>query len=173
VRDEGVRESIRTELEATRLAFHALLDSLPDEELGRQSLNAGWTNAEVLFHIVLAFILLEPLVPMARIYGRLPPRYSRPQAWLLDAITGPFNWINALGARLGGRVLTRPQIRARYDHFHRRALKMIETIRDDEWQRGMFYPARWDPLFSDFMTLEQVFRFPEAHFRFHAGQIAR
>jgi len=65
-------ESIRTELESTHEAFRALLESLSEEDMRRQSLNPGWTNGEILAHVLFGFIILNVLLPMARIWGRLP-----------------------------------------------------------------------------------------------------
>jgi hypothetical protein len=36
----------------------------------------------------------------------------------------------------------------------------------------MHFPTRWEPLFQDVMTVEDVIRFPTIHLRFHLGQIA-
>ncbi len=171
-RDE-LRDSLRAELDSTRQDFYSLVNSLSDQDLERRSLNPGWTNRELLFHILLAFILLESLGPMARFWGRLPRSAFKPFAWLLDAFTGLFNWVNALGPRGAGRVFTRARLLKRYDRVHQIALKMIDSMSDEEWARGMYYPARWDPLFSGYMTIEQVFRYPAIHFHFHAQQIAR
>jgi hypothetical protein len=35
----------------------------------------------------------------------------------------------------------------------------------------MHYPPRWDPFFEDFMTLDDVYRYPGRHFDFHAHQL--
>lgn len=99
------KETIRRELEATRSRFHALLNSLSEEDFQKQSLNPGWTNGEILAHMTFGFIVINALLPMARIWGRLPKNSSRWFAWLLNAFTGPFNWFNAIGARLQGKVL--------------------------------------------------------------------
>jgi hypothetical protein len=37
----------------------------------------------------------------------------------------------------------------------------------------MYFPHKWDPNFKEFMTLEDQFRYPVAHFKFHLGQIAK
>jgi hypothetical protein len=49
----------------------------------------------------------------------------------------------------------------------------MDAIRDDEWEKGMYYPTKWDADFDEFMTLEKVFHYPVVHFNFHLGQIAR
>jgi hypothetical protein len=35
----------------------------------------------------------------------------------------------------------------------------------------MHYPAKWEPRFSDFMTLEALFRYPVIHLHHHRTQI--
>ena len=42
---------------------------------------------------------------------------------------------------------------------------------DADFGRGMYYPTRWDPFFEDYMTLEDVYRYPGQHFDFHARQL--
>ena len=166
-------QSIQIELEAARSAFHALLDSLSEEDLRRQSLNPGWTNGEILAHMTFGFIIVNVLLPMARLWGRLPKGSSKWFAWLLNALTGPFNWINALGARGQEKFFTRKRVGKIYDQTYFSLLKKINAIQDDEWERGMYYPTQWDSNFSEFMTLEKLFNYPVTHFNFHLHQIAK
>jgi hypothetical protein len=153
-------EVIRTELAAARSAFQALLATLPEEDLQKQSLNPGWTNGEILAHMTFGFIILNVLLPMARLLGRLPRSWSKHFAGLLNRFTGPFNGFNALGARLQGRVFTYHRIGKLYDGVYFSLSKQIDSLKEDEWQRGMYYPTRWDANFSDFMTLEKLFYYP-------------
>lgn len=168
-----IRETIRTELEATRETFHALLNSLTEESMHGRSHNPGWTNGEILAHMTFGFIVINVLLPMARLWGRLPKGSSKWFAWLLNAFTGPFNWFNALGARGQGRVFTRKRIGTIYDRIYFSLLRQVDSIRDDEWQHGMYYPTKWDSNFDEFMTLEKLFHYPVIHFNFHLNQIAR
>ena len=169
----STKDVLRAEFEATRLTFHTLLASLTADDLRRRSHNPGWTNGEILFHMTFAFLLILTLGPMVRVWGRLPPRYSHAFAHLLNRSTPFFNWINALIPRLGGKVYTHKRLRALYDRVHRRIVRQLDTIPDSEWQLGMYYPAKWEPLFGDYMTLEEVFYYPIKHFNFHLRQIAR
>lgn len=169
--DATVPESIRAELESTRSTFHALLESLSEEDSRRPSLNPGWTNGEILAHILFGFIILNALLPMARLWGRLPKGSSKPFAWLLNISTGPFNWFNALGARMQGKVFTYQRIGKLCDSVCASLLKKVASIQDEEWEHGMYYPTQWDGNFSDFMTLEKIFRYPVIHFNFHRNQI--
>ena len=170
---QPVRETIRAEYESARSTFHALLDSLTEEDLHRQSLNPGWTNGEILAHMTFGFIIVNALLPIERLWRRLPREWSRPFAWTLNAFTGPFNWINALGARGQGKVFTHQRVGKIYDRAYSSLLKKLDAIRDDEWQKGMYYPTKWDADFDEFMTLEKVFHYPVTHFNFHLKQIKR
>jgi hypothetical protein len=170
--NKNVAESIRSELESTRSTFHTLLESLSENDLHRPSLNPGWTNGEILAHVLFGFIILNALLPMARVWGRLPKGSSKPFAWLLDFFTGPFNWFNALGARMQGTVFTYKRIGKLFDRVIASLLKNAAFIKGEEWERGMYYPTQWDSYFSEFMTLEKLFHYPVIHFNFHLNQIA-
>lgn len=171
--DRRIKEEIRRELEATRLRFHSLLASFSEEDFRTQSLNPGWTNGEILAHMTFGFIVINVLLPMARLWGRLPKGSSRWFAWLLNAFTGPFNWFNELGARGQGKVFTRQRIGKIFDRVYFSLLKQIDSIKEDEWKRGMYYPTRWDSNFDEFMTLDKLFHYPITHFDFHITQISR
>ncbi len=173
IKNMNIKDSIRAELDATHATFHTLLDSLTEADMHKQSLNPGWTNGEILAHMTFGFLILTVLMPMARLWGRLPKASSKPFAWLLNAIKGPFNWVNALGARGQGKVFTYQRVGKIYDRVHVALLKQVNSIQDDEWQRGMYYPVKWDSNFDEFMTLEKLFHYPVIHFNFHMGQIAR
>ena len=90
-----------------------------------------------------------------------------------ECFYGTLNWINALGARGQGRLFTRQRIGKIYDQVYNSLLKKINSINDDEWEQGMYYPTKWDPNFDEFMTLEKLFHYPVKHFNFRLQQIAR
>lgn len=161
------------ELETTRAQFHTLLDSLSEQDFQKQSLNPGWTNGEILAHMTFGFLIMNALLPLARLWGRMPKDSSKWFAWLLNAFTGPFNWINAIGARGQGKVFTHHRIGKIYDRAYFSLLRKIDSIQADEWERGMYYPVKWDSNFDEFMTLEKLFHYPVIHFNFHLNQIAR
>jgi hypothetical protein len=169
----GTRESILTQLNTARTSFHTLLDSLSEQDFQKQSLNPGWTNGEILAHITFGFIIVNVLLPMARLWGHLPKRSSKWFAWLLNTFTGPFNWINALGARGQGKVFTHHRIGKIFDRAYFSLLKKVDSIQTKEWEQGMYYPTKWDSNFDEFMTLEKLFHYPVIHFNFHLSQIAK
>ncbi len=173
---EGARSAarlIRADLDATRASVRSLLDSFSKEDWSRQSLNPGWTNGEVMAHMVFGFVVVVILLPLTRLWGRLPKDSSRSFARMLNRFAGPFNRVNAFGARMQGRMFAPDRVRAVYDRAEGWLLKKAASIGDAEWERGMYYPTRWDSNFSEFMTVEKLFRYPVSHFNFHLGQIAR
>lgn len=167
------QDLILAQLNSARAAFHTLLDSLSEQDFSKQSLNPGWTNGEIVAHMTFGFIIVNVLLPMARLWGRLPKGSSKWFAWLLNACTGPFNWVNALGARGQGRVFTHARIGKIYDRAYVALVKKVNSVRDKEWEHGMFYPTKWDSNFDEFMTLEKLFYYPVIHFNFHMKQISR
>jgi len=171
--DRGISKAVVTEYEATRVRFHAILDSMSDTDLRKPSLNPGWTNGEILFHMLFGFILLLSLVPMVRVFGRLPKGFSKPLAVVLNLGTIPFNWINGLGPRAGGRVFGRARLGKVYDWVNARLMLRWQSVKAHEWQHGMYYPDHWDALFSPYMTLEKLAYYPTIHFNFHTGQLAQ
>lgn len=169
----AIQDALRRELEMARTSFHSLLDSLSQEDFRKQSLNPGWTNGEILAHITFGFLITNLLLPMTRLWGRLPKGSSKWFAGLLNAFTGLFNWVNELGARGQGKIFTHPRIGRIFDRVYFSLLEKINSIHKDEWQHGMYYPTRWDSNFDEFMTLEQLFHYPVTHFNFHRAQISR
>src|SRR5574339_401945 len=99
-------KEIRILFDSTHDEFHALLESISEEDWKKQSLNSRWSNGEIFAHILFGFIILNALLPMARIWGKFPKETSRPFAQFLNFVTKPFNWINALGARVQGKIFT-------------------------------------------------------------------
>jgi hypothetical protein len=168
-----IKATIRGELESTHASFHSLLDSLSEKDFRAQSLNLAWTNGEILAHMTFGFIVLSVLLPLAGLWGRLPKSSSRWFARLLNAFTGPFNRVNAIGARMQGKVFTRQRIGSIFDRVYFSLLDKVDSIHNAEWERGMYYPTRWDSNFDEFMTLEKLFHYPVIHFNFHRTQISR
>lgn len=166
------KDAIRAELEATRTAFHALTQSLSPADLNGRSKNPAWTNAEVLFHITFAFMIIPSLLWLVRFFGRLPKPWSQPFATLLNSSTPFFNWINGLAPHGGARVYHGERLERKYDRTHAHIVRLLDRLPDEALQRGMYYPDKWDGLFQSYMTLADVLVYPTIHFRFHRDQLA-
>lgn len=165
------RDRIRADLEAARGDFHAVLDALPESAWRAPSRNPAWTNAQLLFHVTLGFVLVPLLVRIMRLAHRAPPRAARAFARVLDAATPLFDRVNALGPRVGGRVLARAALARRLDRAIDAILRDLDRAHDGDWRMGMHYPARWDPRFRSYMTLDDLLRWSTAHCAHHLGQI--
>jgi hypothetical protein len=77
-----------------------------------------------------------------------------------------------LGAKGQGRLFTYQRLGKIYDRVYFSLLRKINSVKDDEWEHGMYYPTKWDPNFSEFMTLEKLFRYPILHFNLHFEQLS-
>jgi hypothetical protein len=166
------RERLRLELEQARVAFHAALDVLPPGAWRAPSRNPGWTNAELCFHMLLGFVLVPLLLRLMRWMARLPAWCDTGFARLLNAGTPLFNRVNALGPRVGARLLSRAAIARQFDRVLARILGQLRELSERDLGRGMHYPTRWDPRFRAVMTAEDLLRYPAAHLEHHLRQLA-
>ncbi|MFJ8963244.1 DinB family protein [Lentzea sp. NPDC102401] len=166
------RQAVHDDLERTRTAFCALLDSAARDELRRRTNGTRWTNRQLLFHMLLGFLIMRALLALARIMARLPGWVGRGWARLLDAGTKPFDAANFVGSWLGGSLMPRRAMIVLCDRTIAAMHRRLERENDSSLATGMPYPTRWDPYFQDFMTLADLYRFPVQHFDFHREQLS-
>lgn len=171
IRTELDRQAVREEMEQARQTFHRLLDHATVADLRRRSNGTKWTNEQLLFHMLFGYLIVRSLRVLARIFGRLPDGASRTFARLLDAAQTPFNVINYLGSCLGARIIPASQMGAKFDHVIAALERPLEREPGSALRRGMHYPTTWDPFFTDYMTLCDLYRYPARHFDFHRRQL--
>jgi hypothetical protein len=149
----------------------ALAAAAPDA-LRRRSAGTRWSNEELLYHMVFGYIVVLALLPLVRLFGRLPVSANRGFARLLNAGTAPFDVVNYWGSKGGARIFNRRRMAAKL----RRLTSALERRLDREPESGlglrMYFPTRWDPFFKETMTLADVYAYPVAHFDFHAAQLS-
>jgi DinB superfamily len=165
------RTAVHQELEDARRTFHRLVAEASSDNLRRPSDGTKWTNKQLLFHMLLGYLILRALTTLVRLFGRLPDGVSRAYARLLNKATRPFDAVNYLGSRLGGNTLTTRRMEIMFDHVIDKLHRRLDAESDADLARGMHYPTRWDPFFRDFMTLADVYHFPTQHFEFHRRQL--
>lgn len=165
------RDHVHREFEQARETFHELLTAASDADLRRPSNGTRWTNKQLLFHMLLGFLIIRALATLVRAFGRMPACTSRAYARLLNKATRPFDAINYLGSRVGGNTLTTRRMGVMFDHVITRLHRRLDAESDADLARGMHYPTRWDPFFAHYMTLADVYRFPTRHFDFHRRQL--
>lgn len=165
------RASIDAELERVRIDFHQLLDAAQPADFDRLSNGTRWTNEQLLFHMVFGYMIVQRLLVLVRLFGRLPQGVSRRYAQLLDAGTRPFDWINHWGSCSAARVFNRHRMGRKLDRVVSSLHRSLAAESEADLSRGMHFPTRWDPYFADYMTLEDVYRYPAQHYDHHRQQL--
>jgi DinB family protein len=165
------RKAVHEELQQASVTLHQLVASATDEDLRRRSEGTRWTNEELLYHMVFGYMVVLALLPLVRLFGRLPRGGSRAWARLLDLSTRFFDVINYLGAVGGARVYNHRRVGAKLDRTVAALRRRLDAEREAELGREMYFPTRWDPFFKDVMTLADVYHYPTRHFDFHRAQL--
>ncbi|GAB2831412.1 DinB family protein [Lentzea nigeriaca] len=166
------RKAVHDDIERTRATFRALLDSATNDQLRRRSNGTLWTNRQLLFHMLLGFLVMRALLALARVVAALPDWVGRGWARVLNAGTKPFDTVNFAGSWLGGSVMPRAAMVALFDRTAADLHRRLDREDDRSLARGMPYPTRWDPFFREFMTVADLYRFPVQHFDFHRDQLS-
>ncbi len=172
MKNNNTKKTVRLELENTRYRFREILDSLSKEDWYKKSQFPAWTNGELLFHMAFGFIILSTLINLVLFWSRLPKTYSKLFADYLNFFTDAFEWIDVFGPHIGAKIFSYQSIGRKYDRVHFSILRKLNSIKEDDWQKGMYYPTKWDPLFSEYMTVEGVFHYMTRHFDYHLKQMS-
>ncbi|MER7243515.1 DinB family protein [Kribbella sp. NPDC000426] len=165
------RQAVHDELERVRVDFRGLVESADRESLLRATNGTRWNNRQLLFHMLLGYLIIRALLRLVRTFGRLPPRAGRAYARLLNAATRPFDEVNFLGSYAAGRTVSPERMVKMFDQVVAKLHRRLDAESDADLARGMHYPTRWDPFFKDYMTLADVYRFPTQHYDFHRRQL--
>jgi len=165
------RVSIHRNMERARATFHRLLDEAVETDLSRRSNGTRWTNEQLLFHMLFGYMIVWALLPLVRVFGRLPDRASRLLADLLNGATRPFHIINYLGSCGGATVFNRTRIGPKLDHVILSLHRSLDAEPEERLRRTMHFPQRWDPYFKDTMTLAEVYQYATQHFDHHGRQL--
>ncbi len=152
--------------------LEAGLAAATPEWLQRRSAGTRWSNEELLYHMVFGYMVVLALLPLVRVFGRLPLPVNRGFAWLLAAGTAPFDVANYWGSRAGARVYNRRRMAAKLRRLTSRLVRGLAKETPADLGRAMSFPARWDPFFRATMSLADVYAYPTEHFDFHAGQLS-
>ena len=166
------RTNIAADLERARVEFHRLLaEAERHDAWSKPTDGTRWTNEQLLFHMVFGYMVVQRLLVLVRVFGRFPGQVSRLYARGLNVATTPFHAINYFGSCAAAMVYNRRRMGAKLDRVIVSLQRKLERESDDAFHRGMHFPPRWDPFFTDYMTLADVYRYPGRHFDFHARQL--
>jgi hypothetical protein len=145
--------ALRASLEATRAAFHQLLDAAAGDRWRARSSTSAWTVGEVLVHLTWALEYLPKEVAMAR-QGK--GMFNMPK-WFADPAS---YWL----IRWQARQSNPEALRRRYDAAMDAAVAALETVPDSDWGLGApFYG-------HGFYTVAALFETPAQHLAEHTGR---
>lgn len=169
--DPLTRDEIRSELERARATFRQLVNDASDQDMHRISRGTRWTNEQLLFHMLFGYLIVRALRWLVRGFGLLPDPISWGYSRLLDAASRPFHVINYWGSRGGARVYGRDRMVRKMDQVIDSLERHLDRDSDATLARRMHFPVRWDPFFTEVMTLGDVYHYATQHFDFHHQQL--
>lgn len=156
---------IHDEMERARRTFQELTERASANELRRRSEGTGWTNRQLLFHVVLGYCIVRTLVPLVHTLGQLG--WSRRFAATLNSARRPFHLINYLGSCLGGQVLSVRAMVALMDRTIRALQRNLAAETNTNLGLTMHFPTGWDPYFQPMMSVLDVYHYGTQHFDHH------
>jgi len=169
--EQPTRQDLVDELEQARLTFHHLLEHASPAELRRASRGTLWTNEQLLFHMVFGYLIVRALRVLVKGFERLPDGVSRAHARLLNSANRPFHVINYWGSRGGAIVFRGARLGRVMDRVIAFLKRHVQEESDAALARHMHFPIRWDPFFTDTMTLADVYHYATQHFDYHREQL--
>lgn len=166
------RRAITADLERARVEFHRLVvEADHNDAWVKPTDGTRWNTEQLLFHMVFGYMVVQRLLILVRVFGRLPDGVSRVYAQILDAANGPFHAVNYYGSCAAASFYDRRRMGAKMDRVVTSLQCSLAREGEDVLRLGMHFPARWDPFFKQYMTLEEVYRYPGQHFDFHKEQL--
>ena len=153
-------EQIRAELEETRQAYYRLLDEVTEADWHLPSGNPAWTIGEMMYHITVA----TQNIPADIAIIRKAPWLPNPPVRLLHLFNPPLT-------RWGASKYNRGRLPEKFERDHASLLSLLETIQEDEWEKGRKYRAYDPPLLDGFVTIEDLFHYQKYHLEQHAKDI--
>jgi len=165
------RQRVGQEIGQARVTFRALAEGATPAGLRRRSAGTRWTNRQLLFHMVFGYLVVRALLPLVRVFGRLPISYSRRFSGVLHAVRRPYNLVNYLGSCGGGLLLSLPAVVRLMDQTTRGLQRRLERETPQTLALTMAFPTSWDPYFTETMTVLDVYHFGTQHFRHHQNQL--
>ena len=165
------RRVIHDEMERARREFHALLEHASSADLARATNGTRWTNRELLFHMLFGYLITRNLLIVVKLVTRFPQPAQRGFAALLNVAVRPFHQINYWGSRAGGRVVSVRRMHGWIDRVIASLHRRLGAETDGGLRRQMPFPTRWDPFFTDRMSVAEVYHYATEHFDFHRQQL--
>lgn len=122
------------------------------------------TNEQLLFHMVFGYLVVRVLLPLVHAVSQLPAPVGRGWAALLDFGRRPFHVVNYWGSVAGARVFNHARMSRLCDRTVGALQRHLEREPEEALHRGMPFPMTWDPYFTRYTVLAEVYRYPTRHF---------
>jgi len=150
-------EEAHAELDQAREGFRELVQGLSSEEWNRASNNAGWTNAQLCWH--LAYTASGGTLRVSRLRQN---KDFEPPAPLMAVLNPLSMWM----VRIRSRGATPDSVLALFDDRLAMTRATIDTIGDDEWSNGGVF-------LGTPTTVGSSFGFLREHASEHAAEMRR
>jgi hypothetical protein len=137
------RQSVQAELDQARVVLRTLVTQASPADLRRPSTGTRWTYEQLLFHMVLGYLIVTPLLPLVQLFGRRPDRYSRTFAGLLNAGRRPFHIVNYLGSCGSALVFHGPRLIRKMGRTAAALRRKLDREMDETLTRRMHFPVDW------------------------------
>lgn len=165
------RQPTHDEWERVRADLHQLVRHATAADLRRGTTGTRWTNQQMLWHMVFGYLIVSRLLPLVRLFSRLPDRAGRTFAGLLNSAARPFHAVNYLGGCGGALVFHGARLTRLLDRTLDRLHRRLDAETEEALGRRMHFPVGWDPFFRDTMSLAEVYRYGTRHYDFHRNQL--
>jgi uncharacterized damage-inducible protein DinB len=167
----GIDRAAAAELDRVRRDYCTLIEHASASQLRAPSDGTRWTNRQLLFHMLLGYLITRALLALATVFSVLPAAPGRAFARLLDALRAPFHLVNYLGSCAGALIVPLNRMPARLDKITARLQERVDRETPASLAQGMRYPVTWDPYFTSRMTRADIYRYPTRHYNHHRRQL--
>jgi hypothetical protein len=167
----SARDNVHRELLAAPADYRTLVSTADSARLRQRTHGTRWTNQEMLFHLLIGYLVVRTLLPMMALISRLPPGFGRGFAATLNAAARPFHLVNYVGSVLGGHALRLPWMARLFGATCAALAAGLQRRSDGDLARAVPFPSRWDPFFTSHMSLLDIYHYPSQHYEFHKRQL--
>ena len=150
-------DEARAALEQARSDFRELVAGLSDEEWGRKSDNAGWTNGQLCWHI--AFTAGGGELRVSRLREN---KGMNPPGPLMGFLHFTSEWI----VRIRSRGATPQSVLEYFDERYAKTVATVDSVADDEWGNGAEF-------LGQMTTVGSSFNFIGEHIDEHSSEMRR
>jgi len=145
-RRAALEQAVSAELAHIRHDFRQLITHASAADMQRPTDGTRWSNGQLLFHMLLGYLIVRALLPLTRLFARLPGPASAGFAWLLNSASRPFHLINYLGSCAGARIIPPARLPGMLDRVTGALERRLQQETDAALDRGNALPDQLGPV---------------------------